>query len=381
MIIGLFTDLSGFGGIQRIGCHVAVVLDRIAGNSGSESRVLALNDNAGFHTVMVDNSSVAFRGFGHQRFRFAIGALSALIKSRVAYIGHPNLAPLGLMARLLRPRFRYVVATHGVEVWQRLPLIQRLSLRFASCVTAPSSYTAQMVKLLQGVDSLKLIMLPWAVEPGILARSKHGTESLKLPKGKLLLTVGRMDRSEQMKGIDTVIRALPEILEQVPDTNYVVIGNGDDRPRLELLARELGVDKHVMFAGTAINGDELLNYYDACDLFVMPSQQEGFGLVFAEAMARAKPVIGARHGGTLDVVVEGSTGFLVDYGDSGDLAKRIILLLQSPPLRNEMGAAGRRRVEENFTFDILEKRLAVILNQIVMRQPLKNLAVIDAESN
>jgi glycosyltransferase involved in cell wall biosynthesis len=93
----------------------------------------------------------------------------------------------------------------------------------------------------------------------------------------------------------------------------------------------------------------------------MPSRAEGFGIVFLEAMAFGKPVIGGKHGGTPDVVRDGVTGFLVEYGDVDGLAARILSLLQDEGLQKQMGQAGRQYMEENFTFTHFQRRLVHLL--------------------
>ena len=125
-------------------------------------------------------------------------------------------------------------------------------------------------------------------------------------------------------------------------------------------AKAVDVAGHVFFAGVT-GHDELVKYYEACDVFVMPSHAEGFGIVFLEAMAFGKPVIGGNHGGTPDVIRDGVTGFLVEYGDVNGLTSRILSLLQDEGLRKQMGQAGLQYMEENFTFTHFQRRLVHLL--------------------
>ncbi|MBI4507924.1 MAG: glycosyltransferase family 4 protein, partial [Chloroflexi bacterium] len=144
------------------------------------------------------------------------------------------------------------------------------------------------------------------------------------------------------------------------------VGDGDDRPELERLAEESGVAQRVVFAGTKV-GEELATYYRACDVFVMPSIKEGFGIVFLEAMAFGKPVVGGNHGGTPEAVQDGVTGFLVQYGDESALADRLSLLLRDAELRARMGEAGRRHVAAQYTFGHFSERLTGVLAEIYAR--------------
>ncbi|HKE57699.1 MAG TPA: glycosyltransferase family 4 protein [Pyrinomonadaceae bacterium] len=376
MITGLFTGLSQFGGIQRISCHVAAVLDQLAKRVRLSASMLSLTEAPGVHTLSVSEHSVLFRGFGYSRVTFALRAIADLLRSQVAYVAHPNLYSLALVARFLKPNLQYILATHGTEVWSPLPLIPRLALKYAHCVTAPSKFTAERVRRLQGVDAEKVVVLPWAVEPAFLKVEKTERPE-NVPAGKILLTVARMLASEKQKGLDTVIESLPSVLRIVPDLFYVVVGDGDDRKRLELLARQLGVADKVLFVGAAADSRQLIAYYDACDVFVMPSQQEGFGLVFLEAMARAKPVIAANFGGATDVVVDGDTGLLIDYGDHERFAELTVTLLQDAKVARQMGAAGRRRVESEFGLQLFDQRLSLLVSQAL--QPSEQIDTVSAD--
>lgn len=349
------------GGIQRAGRHTCAVLTALARDQGLSCRLFSLNDPPGRHQLQVGDLLLTIQGFGRGKIQFALSVLAAAPQVRMAYINHPHLAPLGLLFRLLRPGARYSVAAHGTDVWERLSLVRRLGLRLADAVTAPSQDTAGKIVELQKVNHEKVKVLPWGLDSSFLTTNGAATRSKPVfPSGKMLLTVARLAASERYKGVQTVIEALPIVLRVVPHIYYVIVGHGDDRPRLKRLAKDMGVASHVLFVGEK-SDDEVASYYAACDVFVMPSRQEGFGLVFLEAMAFGKAIISSNHGGTPEVVIDGQTGFLVQYGDVDILADRIICLLQDEELRNQMGEAGRHRVLENYTFEHFRHRLVQLL--------------------
>jgi len=181
---------------------------------------------------------------------------------------------------------------------------------------------------------------------------------------KVLLTVARLSTVDgHYKGIDKVINVLPRVIERVGDVQYVVAGDGDERPRLEALARSTGVSDHVRFLGRISDADLFAQYRD-CDVFVMPSSGEGFGIVFLEAMAFGKPVIGGDHGGTPDVVRDGVNGYLVKHDDEDALATRIIQLLGDENLCASMGAAGLSLVNEEFTPAKLSEKFLNLLSTL-----------------
>ncbi|PSQ74941.1 MAG: glycosyltransferase family 1 protein, partial [Bacteroidetes bacterium QH_6_63_17] len=192
-------------------------------------------------------------------------------------------------------------------------------------------------------------------------RPHDGTQlrqHLDLTAQPLLLTVGRLVRR---KGIDTVLRALPTIIQTCPDVAYVIAGTGPDRPRLERLAACLGVRDRLCFVGD-IGHDRLPLYYSAADLFVMPARQdppdvEGFGLVFLEANACGTPVVGAATGGIPEAIRDGETGLLVPPDAPGVLADAARRLLANPGLANTLGRQGRERVLNDANWDHVADRL------------------------
>jgi glycosyltransferase involved in cell wall biosynthesis len=362
MILGVFPELLTAGGIQRIGCHTAAVLASFARDQKLACQLLSLNDPAGHHEVQVGSHTFTIRGLERRKTQLFLSVLTAAPKTRLAYIAHPNLAPLGLLLKCIRPSVHYLVATYGIDAWEPLPLLRRLSLQFAQAVAPLSQFTADKMIAAQRLNPEKATVLPPALDPEFLTWNDSATDPVPpLPKGKILLTVARLAASEQYKGVETVIQALPAVLRVVPDVYYVIVGDGDDRMRLERLARDTFAADHILFAGVKI-GDALSHYYRACDIFVMPSREEGFGVVFLEAMAFGKPVIGGNHGGTPEIVKDGVNGFLVQYGDVDTLSDRLICLLHNAELRNRMGGAGRQHVEENYTFERFHQRLVRLLH-------------------
>jgi phosphatidylinositol alpha-1,6-mannosyltransferase len=163
--------------------------------------------------------------------------------------------------------------------------------------------------------------------------------------------------------MDTLISALPRLLHEWTDLQLVAVGEGDDQAWLEQLAEGCGVRRHVHFF-SGLTYSELAACYSACEIFALPSSGEGFGLVYLEAMARGKPVIGGSHGGAPEVIDDGRTGYLVQHGDAPQLATSIETLLANPDLAREMGARGRERVNRDFKFSVFAKSLKKIFREL-----------------
>jgi phosphatidylinositol alpha-1,6-mannosyltransferase len=157
---------------------------------------------------------------------------------------------------------------------------------------------------------------------------------------------------------------LPHVLARIPDMQYAIVGDGPERARLEALARELGVERAVQFAGAVL---DVVPWYQACDVFVMMSRDregevEGFGIAFAEAGACGKPVIGGRSGGTAEAVLDGVTGILVD-GERA-LAETIVNLLTDRETAARMGRVGRERAERELSLAVAVQRLRSVAAEL-----------------
>ncbi len=367
MIAGLFTGLLTAGGVQAAGRHTAAVLSEIAHEQKVPYRFLSLNDPTGEHEGRVGDSHFVLRGFGRSKIWFILSAMRlALGRPRITLVAHPNLVSVATAMKVLAPGMRVVVMSHGIEVWKPLSPFRRWALRRADRVLAPSTDTAEKLSLVQGVSIKKICRLPWGLDPDFWALAKN-RQDLSLPsgfpEGRVLLTVGRWMANERYKGVDNLIRVLPELLEMEHDFHLVALGEGDDRPRLEGMAKELGLGQRVHFLNWAPK-NELAACYASCEIFALPSGGEGFGLVFLEAMALEKPVVGGAHGGTLDLIQNGVTGFLVPHGDVDKLAGALRELLMDESLRCEMGRKGRAHVLSHFQFEHFRAGLKRIVAQM-----------------
>ena len=366
MLIGLFPELDAPGGVQRAGRHLAAVLSEFAANRAMECRLLSLNDSPEPHRMSVGNREFVFTGCARGKGQFTTTALrTARRRAKLVLAAHANLGPVAAAMRLVARSLKTVVCTHGIEVWEPLSPIRRRALRGADLVLAPSRSTAEHVVEQQGVSADKIKVLPWALDPqfeALLTVQPQPVPPPNFPPGRVILTVGRWAESERYKGMDTLITTLPRLLPRWPDLQLVIVGDGDDRPWLEHLTERNGVRRHVAFLA-GLSHEALSACYAACEIFALPSAAEGFGLVYLEAMARGKPVIGGAHGGAPEVIEDGKTGYLVQHGDAVQLATSIEALLAHPEVAREMGARGKKRVEEEFRFNVFAKALKKILRE------------------
>ncbi|MBI4640805.1 MAG: glycosyltransferase family 4 protein [Candidatus Tectomicrobia bacterium] len=250
-----------------------------------------------------------------------------------------------------------------------LHLIDRITQE-ADVVVSDSSFTTEEY-LRFGTPPEKLLKLTPGVDTKRFSPAPPNYDLLRkfdLSEKKVLLTVARLD---ERKGHDRVIEALPSLLKEIPEIRYLIVGKGREELRLRALAEQLRVQKEVTFAGY-VPDEELPNYYNLCDLFVLPNREtantqmlegdyEGFGIVFLEAAACGKPVIAGKSGGTSDAVVDGVTGLFVNPHSPEALAQAIKMLLNDVEKAREFGLNGRVRVEREFEWGGLAQLLKKIL--------------------
>jgi len=340
------------------------VLTEFAASRGWECRLLSLNDSHELHRMTLGGREFVFTGCERAKARFTTTAIrAARRKAKLVLAGHPNLGPVAQAMRIVAPRMKSIICTHGVEVWEPLSRLRRHALRRAHLVLAPSRDTAEHVASLQQTSWERIRVLPWALDPqfeSLLAAGVHPEPPKDFPSGRVILTVGRWVATERYKGMDTLITALPRLLTAWPELQLALAGDGDDRAWLEELVEKNGVERHVHFL-TGLSNAELAGCYATCEIFALPSCGEGYGLVYMEAMACGKPVIGGAHGGTPEIIQDGVTGYLVPHGDPLQLATAIQALLADPTHAKQMGARGRQIVDHEHRFQNFAKALKKIL--------------------
>jgi len=222
-----------------------------------------------------------------------------------------------------------------------------------------SNYTAGVLRNF-GVSDEKITVVPNGSDPELFKPVNIDAlkKELKLEHRQVILTVTRLVKR---KGVDTVLHALSAIKDTFPDILYLIAGEGPEEARLKKLTLKLNLQNHVRFIGR-IGYKNLPEYYNLADMFIMASRTElpdveGFGIVFLEANACGKPVIGTNSGGVPDAIIHGETGLIVPENDSLKLAKAITELLNNPVKSREMGVKGRERVVNEMNWDSVNKLL------------------------
>jgi len=228
---------------------------------------------------------------------------------------------------------------------------------------------SQFVK--KELNSLKLNRIWPCVHNGVDPSIFHPNNALRtsirkklgISQNKVILYVGRFTYE---KGVSHLIHALPKISSNYPNTVLVLIGSGPLLKYYYKLAKQLGVLSQLRIVEN-IPHSELNSYYNAADIFVLPSYREPFGIVVAEAMACQLPVIASNKGGIPEIVKNGKSGILVPIKDSESITNAINILFADKNLREKMGRFGREIVLKNFTWGIATKRILAQYEDIIKK--------------
>lgn len=217
---------------------------------------------------------------------------------------------------------------------------ERRNVHRADRVIVPSRYSASVVERVYGVDRDIVAVVP---EPLDVAEWRRRF-AMAPPRPLAPPTVLAVARMYPRKRLDDLVRAAAQLRARIPDVRVRIVGDGPESPRLRALAGALGVADAVTFLGE-VSRSALAVEYVSAHCFCLPTVQEGFGLVFAEAMAAGLPIVACRAAAVPEVVEDGRTGLLVAPRRPEELARAMESVLTNPELRARLGDAGRRRVE------------------------------------
>ena len=305
--------------------------------------------------------------------RVALAIRKLVINEGVTTAAFGAAAPLGLLSKGLKRAgvIKTVALTHGHEVWwAKVFPFNVLMRRIGSTVdvlTYLGDFTRTAISKALDVSSRNAMV---KVAPGIDVDHFQPVDStalrysLGLTGKKVIVSVGRL---VHRKGQDHLIASMPLILNRVPNAHLVIVGEGPYRKTLEKLVENLKVADSVTFIGR-IQYEQLPHYICLGDVFAMPSRSrlmglevEGLGIVYLEASSCGLPVIAGDSGGAPDAVVSNVTGVVVDGTDDAHIASAAIDLLSHPERAQQMGAAGRQWIMQNWRWEIWSKQFEELL--------------------
>ncbi len=365
----LFLNLTAFsqtGGIERFNKCFLKALSALDKDGNTDSYSIS-----GYDTEVSAQYYDArrYKGFGKNKVSFVLSSIANAGKYDVIFLGHINLALVGIAIKRLYPSKKVVLITHGIEVWSELSGVKKKILHVADRILSVSSFTKNKLQKVQGVSGDKITVFPNTIDPYFPIpesvtradelRERYGLKSTDF----VIYTLTRLANTELYKGYDKVMMALPEIVAKYPEVKYVIAGKYDsvEKERIEKLISEQGLQEHVTLTGF-LKEEELVAHYQMADLYIMPSQKEGFGIVFIEALVCGVPVIAGNADGSADALMQGELGTLVDPNSVTEIGNAIKSNLKNTNRNNERERkAIRQKTLDNFSFDRYKERLANII--------------------
>ncbi len=344
-VIVLTPKMGGADGISEMTRQWVHVLQPKAGRDFGSLHVWSLDDER----LPASTPSTTFRTASGNRSRFvSFGFLDgfASAPNTVVIAMHLQLLPVALP--LVWRGARLIPVLMGIEAWTPLPSLVTMAFQRSWKVAAISNHTVTRFRTANPL----LVDIPITVcRPGLPLLPQPAADART---DDFALIVGRMCSRERYKGHDALIDVWPLVREVVPGARLVIAGDGDDTARLRGKA-----GAGIEFTGR-VDEAKLAGLYRDAAFFVMPSTDEGFGLVYLEAMRAATPCIAAR-GAAEEIITDGCDGLIVDAENRDALVAAIVRLFVDRQGRQQMGTAAAQRVEREFGAIAVERRISTVL--------------------
>lgn len=348
-VIQLVEDLK-IGGAERVIADIAEGLDR----KKYDVSVWCVTRGGETASELSDKGiKVRILGISNYYNPLNIFKLTRLLKDSGPDIVHTHGYFASVIGRLAarKARIPAIVAHVHSTYWdykKRHIRIERRLSRFTHKIICCSEAVENFVKDFEKIKDGKTIVIYNGVDEDRFSTfkdSKSLLAELGIDEGSSV--VGTVSSLTPHKGHEHLIQAASLVLDTLPSTRFLIVGDGPLRTRLENQAKNLNIYSSVIFSGERKDIPEILSLMD---VFVLPSfSREGLGLAIIEAMAAERPVVATEIGGIPEAVIKEKTGLLVPPGDSDALATAIIEFIQDPKKAKEMGEKGRARVIERFT--------------------------------
>ncbi|RZK06998.1 MAG: glycosyltransferase [Flavobacterium sp.] len=270
------------------------------------------------------------------------------------------------MIKKIYPQKRIILMAHGIEVWQNLSNWKVQFLKKHCEIWAVSRYTASKL-IAKGISDSKIQILnncldPFFKLPESFQKPQHLLERYQLSSDQpIIFTLTRLSSLEKYKGYDIVINSLKELLVVHPKLHYILAGKADEeeKERILNLIKSNDLEKHITLTGF-LKDEEVNDHYLLADLFVMPSQGEGFGIAFIEAAACGCAAIAGNKDGSIDALLNGELGTLIDPDDTMELRKAIensLAIIKSA----EKSRLLQEKCKMHFSFESYKKNVLDLL--------------------
>lgn len=361
----LFLTLETFsrtGGIQQVCRNLARALQQVC----SQMMLFSMCDS---DEDLLEKylERHRFRGFRRNKLAFCFQTLRVAGNYQTLVLAHINLLSVAYIIKLLYPRKRIIMLAHGIEVWKQLNSLQQYFLNKHAEIWAVSAFTKSKIITENHINAGQIKVLLNCLDPffPVPERFEKPAELLRrygiTREQPVILSICRLSKFEHLKGYDQVVQALPELLQFLPSLRYLVAGPSDfaERQRLEALIGKLGLEAHVTLLG-AIVEKELSAHYLLADVFALPSQKEGFGLVLIEAAACGCMVVGGNLDGSAEALLGGKIGRLIDPKNPDQLTRTLRACLSE--LSRDHSARTQQLTLDSFSFKRYQTEVQTLLS-------------------
>ena len=364
----LFLTLRTFsitGGIEKVSKVAGKAMNDIAGEDGHRLQVCSMYDAQ----HQVDEKYIPakiFTGYRIKKLKFIRKCVQKGLGQDIVIISHINLLLAGFLVKLLSPGTKLILIAHGIEVWQPFKGYRKYMMDKCDEVLTVSEYTKNVMQKNNHFPGVKYTVLNNCLDP-YLQPPATGAKDPELMKryhlkndDKVLMTLTRLAAREQYKGYDIVIESLPLLHQTQPDLKYLVVGRYDnnEKMRLDELIREKGLQDHIIFTGF-IEDEDMAAHFNLADIYIMPSTKEGFGIVFIEAMYYHKPVIAGNQDGSVDALLNGKLGLLINPHSKEEVITAIKDMLAAP----ENFLPDHKLLMDHFSYPVYKEKWRKVLEE------------------
>jgi phosphatidylinositol alpha-1,6-mannosyltransferase len=326
----LFFYLDAFsqtGGIENFNKAFVKALSDLSVENDLSFKAVSVHDSDPDERYIAKEN---YKGFKGSKIRSSYYAIKSSLNYDQIILGHINLAIVGMVIKVIRPSARIILIAHGIEVWEKLHLIKGAFLKRADKIFAVSNFTKEKLVTANNIDPTKVEILhntldPYFKIPDTFVKPAYLLDRYKTNKdAKIILTVTRITDTENEKGYDKVIEILSELIKEDPNIIYILAGKYTPKAGsiLKKLVKDQNLESNFILTGY-IPESEMTDHYLLADVFVLPSRQEGFGIVFIEAAACGVPVIAGNMDGSIDALNNGEFGRLVNPENSAWILQEI----------------------------------------------------------
>lgn len=361
----LFLNLTTFsktGGIERFNRCFLKALSDLDERGITNSRAYSAYDQDSA-TEYYDEKK--YKGFRGRKAVFVIKSILAAGSFDTIVLGHINMAIIGLGIKKLYPSKKIILITHGIDVWRQLSASKKRILDLADTILSVSNFTKSKLIELHGVDADKIKIFPNTIDPFFtMPPTVSKTDNFNQRYGIsaddfVVYTLTRLSATELFKGYDKVIEAIGLLVKEHHSIKYIIAGKYDEteKKRLDDLIARYNLQGHVILTGFIDEG-ELVSHYSMADVYIMPSKKEGFGIVFIEALVCGVPVIAGNADGSVDALLNGELGSLVNPDSVGEIRDALVVhIKQRYRLNEQQRWDAREKTIENFSFEKYRQRL------------------------